>query len=110
MRVGSCGRLELKMRLSPSLDRVGCMSSHAEFTVEPRLTGADHGPNCWAAAAGQNTANSATAARTAGNKTAIRIRDLFVMCSSSFFLSTLRGDSLASRERKQSRRNLEIYF
>jgi hypothetical protein len=31
------------------------MSSHEELTAEPRFAGADHGPNCWAAAAEQNT-------------------------------------------------------
>src|SRR5215472_11630291 len=45
-RLGFCGRFELKTSVIPSFDRAGCISLQTELTVEPRLTGADQGPNC----------------------------------------------------------------
>src|SRR5690242_8269752 len=87
------------MRLSPSLDSVGCWSSHEELTIGPRFTGADHGPNCWAKAAGQNTIESAT--KTAEYESGSRVRNLLVMCSSSFFFLLL-ARRLCGKPKKQA--------
>src|SRR5579859_7490129 len=60
---GSDGRVELKMSVSPSFDKVGCMSLHAELTVAPKFVGADQGPNSCAKAVSHG-AIAATPAHT----------------------------------------------
>jgi hypothetical protein len=103
------------MRLSPSLDKVGCWSSHFELTVGPRFTGADHGPNCWATAAEQNTAKSVVGTKTADKKRPFQILNLLVMCSSLFSeparqLSGKAKKEAIPQESPNSLLNLPSYF